>query len=141
MTSTVATVPPPGSRAPTPATATIAANPTAGSSQHQVSRPANTRIARPTRREAAQMSAAAAYVPNIRPGKLCQPAMQCPSCGNENREEAKFCDSCGARLEAPEPVAPAEAPPASDGAPEVVAGRFAIRRFLGRGARKEVYLA
>jgi uncharacterized membrane protein YvbJ len=26
--------------------------------------------------------------------------MQCPQCKHENREEAKFCDECGSRLEA-----------------------------------------
>jgi Double zinc ribbon len=25
--------------------------------------------------------------------------MRCPTCGHENREEAKFCDECGGRLE------------------------------------------
>ena len=41
--------------------------------------------------------------------------MQCPSCGNENREEARFCDSCGASLE-PAP-APARGSRGPDGAP------------------------
>ena len=31
----------------------------------------------------------------------------CPQCGAENREEARFCDSCGATL-TPEHVAPRE---------------------------------
>ena len=75
--------------------------------------------------------------------------MRCPSCGNENRDEAKFCDSCGTRLEAPD-AAPVEAaagtptgalPRLPANAPELVAGRFAVRDFLGRGGRKDVYLA
>ncbi|MBK5117685.1 MAG: zinc-ribbon domain-containing protein, partial [Thermoleophilia bacterium] len=31
------------------------------------------------------------------PAILARP-MNCPECGNENREEARFCDSCGAQL-------------------------------------------
>ena len=33
--------------------------------------------------------------------------MRCPSCGNENREGARFCDSCGIELTA-EPAAAAD---------------------------------
>jgi hypothetical protein len=73
---------------------------------------------------------------------------RCPSCGNLNREEARFCDSCGARLDnvatAPQPsttpVADADAPLPPD-APREVAGRYRIERFLGRGGRKNVFLA
>ena len=70
--------------------------------------------------------------------------MRCPTCGNPNRPEARFCDSCGARLEAPEPVAEpvavaADAPPAD--APETIAGRYRVEGFLGRGGRKRVYRA
>jgi eukaryotic-like serine/threonine-protein kinase len=73
---------------------------------------------------------------------------RCPSCGNLNREEARFCDSCGARLDdvatAPEPatapVADVEAPLPAD-APREVVDRYRIERFLGRGGRKNVFLA
>ena len=73
--------------------------------------------------------------------------MKCPSCGNENREEARFCDSCGAALAeaapeaatgAPEPAGIAPAPP---GSPSEVAGRYRITGFLGQGGRKRVFLA
>ena len=79
--------------------------------------------------------------------------MRCPSCGNSNREGAKFCDSCGARLEAvADPAAPGgkaeeaggtfgiQAGPA-EGAGEVLAGRYEVDGFLGRGGRKRVYRA
>ena len=70
--------------------------------------------------------------------------MRCPSCGNENRDEARFCDSCGAELTAaPAPpeagATPAEPLPAD--VPAEIAGRYRVRRFLGQGGRKRVYLA
>ncbi len=75
--------------------------------------------------------------------------MRCPSCGNENREEARFCDSCGATLEeASAPDAPEQESLQADGvaalpagSPSEVAGRYAVKGFLGQGGRKHVYLA
>ena len=73
--------------------------------------------------------------------------MRCPSCGSDNREGARFCDSCGAALavEAQDPIAvpgsePAQPPP-SDVPAELAGGRYRIRSFLGQGGRKRVYLA
>ena len=68
--------------------------------------------------------------------------MRCPSCGNENREGARFCDSCGADLlaaQAPADALPAESLP--DDVPTEIAGRYRVRRFLGQGGRKRVYLS
>jgi predicted ATPase len=68
--------------------------------------------------------------------------MRCPSCGNENREGARFCDSCGAEIgaeQAPAKTRPAEALPAD--VPTEIAGRYRVRRFLGQGGRKRVYLS
>ena len=64
--------------------------------------------------------------------------MRCPSCGNENREGARFCDSCGAELVAER--APAAEPLPAD-VPAEIAGRYQVRRFLGQGGRKRVYLS
>ncbi len=64
--------------------------------------------------------------------------MRCPSCGNLNRPEARFCDSCGTPLEAPAEAQ--AAPPAADG-PDLIAGRYRVADFLGRGGRKRVYRA
>jgi class 3 adenylate cyclase len=92
--------------------------------------------------------------------------MQCPACGNPNREGARYCDSCGFELAPPEGV-PAAPPDAAQGdgagqddgaapaaaapealapamppdAPDSIADRYQVRRFLGRGGRKDVYLA
>src|SRR5256885_10808024 len=68
--------------------------------------------------------------------------MRCPSCGNENREGARFCDSCGTEIgveQAPAEAGPAEALPAD--VPSEIAGRYRVRRFLGQGGRKRVYLS
>src|SRR5918994_4811519 len=69
--------------------------------------------------------------------------MRCPSCGNENREGARFCDSCGTELrpEAESSVARPAEPLPSDVPAEVGGGRYRPRRFLGQGGRKRVYLA
>jgi class 3 adenylate cyclase len=68
--------------------------------------------------------------------------MRCPSCGNENREGARFCDSCGAELvaeSAPRDEVRAEPLPAD--VPSEIAGRYRVKRFLGQGGRKHVYLS
>ena len=71
--------------------------------------------------------------------------MRCPSCGSENREGARFCDSCGTDLgtreaEAEQPRAAPEVLP-SDVPAEIAGGRYRVRSFLGQGGRKRVYLA
>ncbi|MGA6946882.1 MAG: serine/threonine-protein kinase, partial [Solirubrobacterales bacterium] len=67
--------------------------------------------------------------------------MRCPSCGNENREGARFCDSCGNELTAEPAAADAlqESLPAD--VPIEIAGRYRVKRFLGQGGRKRVYLS
>jgi predicted ATPase len=73
--------------------------------------------------------------------------MKCPSCGNRNREGARFCDSCGAPLEAPEGDAPGAEPerdataPPTDIPESIADGRYRVERFLGERGRKRVYLA
>src|SRR4029077_16592348 len=66
----------------------------------------------------------------------------CPSCGNENREGARFCDSCGNDLTA-QPVVAEELRPEQLPAdvPAQIAGRYRVKRFLGQGGRKRVYLS
>ena len=87
------------------------------------------------------MAADSRSIGDGQPRPYPQPRMRCPACGNPNRPEARFCDSCGAPLEAPEPAAepaPAAMPP---GSPELIAGRYRVEGFLGRGGRKRVFRA
>jgi class 3 adenylate cyclase len=72
--------------------------------------------------------------------------MRCPSCGNSNREGARFCDNCGTALEAETAPRPDGSRRAQVGAlpaeaPAEIAGRYTLVGFLGRGGRKRVYLA
>ena len=67
--------------------------------------------------------------------------MRCPQCGNPNREQARFCDSCGSLLSAQansEPEPEADDPSVE---PKMIAGRYRVVSFLGRGGRKRVYRA
>src|SRR5262245_26379614 len=67
--------------------------------------------------------------------------MRCPSCGNENREGARFCDNCGTPLEAATPAAEQPQPTLLEEAPGEIDGRYEVVGDLGRGGRKRVYLA
>jgi hypothetical protein len=66
--------------------------------------------------------------------------LTCGSCGIQNEPSEKFCGKCGASLaEAPAPtLTPSPTPivPTS-----FAAGRYQVKRFLGEGGRKRVYLA
>ncbi len=66
--------------------------------------------------------------------------MRCSECGNVNRSDARFCDSCGARLEA-EPAAASAPEPPQPAAPELIDGRYRVEGLIGRGGRKRVYRA
>lgn len=71
-------------------------------------------------------------------GSALRSGLTCPSCGTTNLEGGKFCRECGhplATVPSPTPP-PAPALPAS-----FAAGRYRVRRFLGEGGKKRVYLA
>ncbi len=70
--------------------------------------------------------------------------IECRGCGRQNPPSQKFCHGCGAPLadaaaEAPrrglEAAAPAAAPSS------FASGRYRVKRLIGEGAKKRVYLA
>ena len=93
--------------------------------------------------------------------------MQCPSCGHENREERKFCTDCGAQIELAcpscgaryephgkfcgdcgaslevdsQPATPSTAEPSVDQPTSFADGRYQVKKLLGEGGKKLVYLA
>ena len=67
--------------------------------------------------------------------------MRCPSCGNLNRSEARFCDSCGTELPAAAAAQESGTAVFADELPAPIAGRYEIESFLGRSGRKRLYRA
>ena len=77
-------------------------------------------------------------------------AAKCPQCGEGLRPSAHFCDSCGARLDGAASIPAAQPASASvtstpDPSPaqpaSFVNGRYVVKKFLGEGGKKKVYLA
>ena len=61
----------------------------------------------------------------------------CPQCGHANPQGNKFCDKCGHSL-----VEPASETPSLSPEPTSFAGgRYKVKKFLGEGGKKKVYLA
>src|SRR3990172_6577923 len=66
----------------------------------------------------------------------------CPSCGAALDADASFCDKCGASLTETAPRSRTPTPAPSPALPTSFAGgRYQVKRFLGEGGRKRVYLA
>src|SRR5262249_36489208 len=62
-------------------------------------------------------------------------AAACPRCGLQSEPGEKFCGGCGASLAA-------EPAPATAGAAAALGGgRYHVRRFVGEGGKKRVYVA
>src|SRR5262245_18926271 len=70
-------------------------------------------------------------------------ALTCAGCGQALPPDARFCSNCGT------PVAPGTAPPApfQPATPQpsplptaFAGGRYSVKRFLGEGGKKKVYL-
>jgi len=70
-------------------------------------------------------------------GQQLQTEMVCPQCHHTNKPTAKFCEECGHSLV--EPV-PEKAPPSPEPT-SFASGRYQVKKFLGEGGKKKVYLA
>jgi serine/threonine protein kinase/tetratricopeptide (TPR) repeat protein len=69
-------------------------------------------------------------------GQQLQTEMVCPQCHHTNKPTAKFCEECGHSLiEAASEIAEPSTEPTS-----FANGRYQVRRFLGEGGKKKVYL-
>ena len=82
---------------------------------------------------------------NLEEAKFCkkcghsfQVELVCSRCGRTNTPDSEFCIECGQRLAeaATTPPAPPSPEPTS-----FVSGRYHVKRFLGEGGMKKVYLA
>ena len=69
--------------------------------------------------------------------------MICPTCDHENREDARFCDSCGQLLTNGDSSTATTSPPSSGSALAIsfVSGRYGGKHLLGEVGKKRDYLA
>jgi hypothetical protein len=72
-------------------------------------------------------------------GKPLQQDIVCPECNHNNPLDHKFCDKCGhvlvEEIHAHAPTKPSPQPTSFAG------GRYQVKKFLGEGGKKKVYLA
>ncbi len=67
--------------------------------------------------------------------------LTCPGCGSIIPSGKKFCGGCGRSLISTQPPTPvASAPPSSPPPASFANGRYAVKKFLGEGGKKKVYL-
>jgi hypothetical protein len=78
-------------------------------------------------------------------GQPLQVDLVCSHCGHTNKPSAKFCEECGQSRRKPgrgqASAAPVAAPPSASIPTSVANGRYQVKKFLGEGGKKEVYLA
>jgi eukaryotic-like serine/threonine-protein kinase len=75
-------------------------------------------------------------------GRALHGEISCLACGSQNPAESSFCNKCGRPLGGASPPAPVGM--ASPALPEPTAfcdGRYTVKRLLGEGGKKRVYLA
>ena len=70
----------------------------------------------------------------------------CPQCGVQNPPDKRFCRDCGSALDPAQPPAsattPITEPPAVPSVPSSFCdGRYEVKKFLGEGGKKRVFLA
>jgi tetratricopeptide (TPR) repeat protein/archaellum biogenesis ATPase FlaH len=71
-------------------------------------------------------------------GRSLSTEVKCSKCGHVNPADYKYCLQCGGALteKAPEPAGPPTTQPAS-----FAGGRYQVKKYLGEGGKKKVYLA
>jgi serine/threonine protein kinase len=67
--------------------------------------------------------------------------MKCPKCEHDNRAGARFCESCGHPLTEPVPATTPEPIRPLPGPASFVGGCYQVKKSLGEGGMKRVYLA
>ena len=72
-------------------------------------------------------------------GQSLQLDVVCPQCGYTSPQGSKFCDKCGHPLAEPTPT-PISQAPTSPEPTSFAGGRYQVKRFLGEGGKKKVYL-
>jgi tetratricopeptide (TPR) repeat protein len=67
----------------------------------------------------------------------------CPECGHENLPDSAFCNKCGQPLteQKPAPVKTRLKKPSTIQPTSFANGRYQVKKFLGEGGKKKVYLA
>jgi tetratricopeptide (TPR) repeat protein len=70
-------------------------------------------------------------------GTELKPKLVCPQCGQKNSPRSKFCNACGHSLVETAPERPQTSPEPTSFA----SGRYQVKKFLGEGGKKKVYLA
>ena len=73
-------------------------------------------------------------------GQLFQRELTCPNCGYKNANNIKFCHDCGHALVEKAPAPSPAAPPPSALPTSFANGRYQVKKFLGEGGKKKVYL-
>jgi len=69
-------------------------------------------------------------------GTQLKSKLVCPQCGQKNPARSKFCNACGHSLVETAPEAPKPSPEPTS----FVNGRYQVKKFLGEGGKKKVYL-
>jgi serine/threonine protein kinase len=74
-------------------------------------------------------------------GKSLWTDIVCPQCQHANKATAKFCEECGHPLTEQAPPKPRLKKPSTIEPTSFADGRYQVRKFLGEGGKKKVYLA
>jgi eukaryotic-like serine/threonine-protein kinase len=74
-------------------------------------------------------------------GRSLQTELVCASCQHPNSPDSAFCDKCGRSLVEPASQRLAPAPPSTPQPSSFASGRYQVKKFLGEGGKKKVYLA